>query len=297
MTQSMQQSGPGKKGLWIGAILMVIGVAGGIALVVFGAKSVVDTVNSYRRVDVRTGGSVSFSKAGRYDAFYEHPGIRRRRDLPPIQITLSGPGGQLTIDSDINRTNTTEHYSFGDHEGVRITRFNVAQPGRYQVRVLGEPIGNGVDEIAFGRGSITEGILGVIGGVLGGGLVMFIGLIVLITTAVRRGRYRRRMSQAGYGTGCVPPGGFASQGPWTPAGPGDAAGSWSPPAGQPGPPGQWPPPAVPPGPPGRPPGWAPPPGQPPASGRAQPSWPPPAPPSRSGPASDPDRPGWGAPGQ
>ena len=63
----MQQSGPGKTGLWVGVILMVIGVVGGIALIVVGAKSVVDTVNGFQRVNVRTGGVVSFSKAARYN--------------------------------------------------------------------------------------------------------------------------------------------------------------------------------------------------------------------------------------
>lgn len=290
--QPVVHGGPRRTGLWVGAVLIFIGVVGGIALIALGAKSLSDTVNGYERVDARQGGVVTFPKAGRYSAYYEEDGVRRRSDIPQIEIVLSGPGGRQTLTAQADGSTTTEHYSFGDHEGVRVTRFTIATPGRYQVSVLGagEPSTGRPVDIAFGRGSITKGILSVAGGILGGGLVVFVGLILLVATAVRRGRYRKRMAQGGYGGGY--PGG---PGGWPPAGPGAPPG-WPAPAGAPSTPPGWPAPAgAPGGPPEAPPGWAPP-----ASAPAPPAWPSPtspAPPSAPPPPPEPDGAGWASPGQ
>jgi hypothetical protein len=275
----------------VGAVLILIGVVGGIALIALGAKSLSDTVNGYQRVDARRGGVVTFDKAGRYSAYYEENGIRRRSDIPQIQIVLSGPGGRQTLTAQADGSTSTEHYSFGDHEGVRVTRFTISTPGRYQVNVVGagEPSAGQPVEIAFGRGSITKGILSVAGGILGGGLIVFIGLILLIATAVRRGRYRKRMAQGGYGGyGGGYPGG---PGGWPPAGPG-APPAWPAPAGaQGGPPG-WAPPTSPP----EPSAW-PPPTEP--SPAPPPSAPPPSAPPPSAPPPPPgsEGAGWGSPNQ
>lgn len=283
------RGGPRRAGIWIGVILMVIGVVGGLTLVLLGAKSLNDTVNGFQRIDLRQGGTVSFTKIGRYDAYFERPGVRRRRDIPPIRVLLSGPGGGLTLNSDIGRSNTTEHYSFGHHEGVRLTKFNVTTVGRYRVSVAvaGEPTTGLPGQLAFGKGSIAPGLIGIAGGVLGGGFIALIGFVTLIATLVRRGRYRRRMAQGAFG---APYGGGYPAGPtWPPSGPGSPAGPW-PPGDQTGPP----PPAPSSDPSTPPPGWAPPPGPPP--GAARPAWPPASPPG-PGPTSDPDRPGWGGRGQ
>ena len=184
----------------------------------FGAISLSNTVDSFRRVDAASGGAVTFSKTGRYSVYYERVGIKNRSDVPPIRITLSGGGRSQTLASDSAST-SEEHYHLGDHEGVRIGKLTIADPGRYQVTVNGEPTGSSADRIAFGKGSIVTGIVGVVGGLLGGGLMAFIGLIVLIVTAVRRSSHRRRMASAGYGGGPGAPGGY-QPGPWPPAGTG-----------------------------------------------------------------------------
>lgn len=283
MTYPTQKSGPGAAGIVIGIALIVIGVLGGIALVVTGARSTLHTVNSYKRVGATSGGAVTFSETGRWYAFYERPGIQNRSDVPPVRIELSGPGDPQVLFMD--STSTTEHYAFNGHEGVRITGFNITRTGQYRVRVLGESVVSPVDKIAFGRSSITKGLLGAVGGFLGGGFVAFIGLIVLITTIVRRGRHRKRMAYAAYGGGFGPPG-FGppgGQGPaWPPPGQ-TGPPPWAPPAGQPAQPNQ----------PGQFGGWAPP-SQPPGG------FPPPSPPPPSGtpgPGDDPGRAGWGGPGQ
>ena len=158
MTYPVQRKEPGKAGYIVGAILLFIGVAGGIALIAWGAYSVVDRVNHYQRVSVRTGGTVTFSDTGRYNAFYEAPGINdRRSDVPPLQIELVGPGGVRKVLSATEGSNGTDDtYSFGDHDGIRLTRFDIDQPGRYQVRVAGEP-GTATGEIAFGRAASPRG--------------------------------------------------------------------------------------------------------------------------------------------
>jgi len=274
VTYPMQKSGPSAAGILIGIALMVIGAVGGIVLTVASVQSVEHTVNSYKRVDASTGGAVTFSETGRYYAYYERHGIKNRGQIPPLRVKLSGPAGRQLLLTDIGRTGTNEHYDFGDHEGVRITGFDVPRTGQYRVTILGESAGTSGTEIAFGKGSITKGLLGLVGGLLGGGLIGFIGLIVLITTVVRRGRHRRRLAQAAYGGGYGPPGaygppGFGQPGTWPPSAPGPS--QWPAPPGQPGSP----------PPPGRPGGWA----------------PPPPPPPGSGATNDPGQPGWGGPGR
>lgn len=268
MTYSPRQGGPSKAGYWIGAVLMALGVIGGIALIGFGAKSLSDTVNSFRRVDAASGGAVSFSATGRYYAYYERVGIKDRSDLPPVRITLSRGGQSETLTSNSGRSGADEHYHIGDHEGVRIGAFTVRQSGQYRVTVNGEPGGSATDQIAFGKGSIVRGLVGVIGGLLGGGLLGLIGLVVLITTAVRRSSHRKRLAAVGYGPG--PPGGYGAPPAWPPASPGAPA-PWPPPGqvGQPGPPAQW---------------------------ASPPVWPPAAPPPGSGPTDDPEHRGGRDPG-
>ena len=287
-----QQSGPSKKGYAFGTLLLILGIVGGFAAIIGGVLAGTNRVNDYQRVPVGVAGrSISFSKPGRYDAYFERPGIRRRQQIPALLIRLDGPGGKQVLSSDLLRTSTNQHYDLNNHEGVRITGFDITTAGTYKVQFQGEPDQTGLDQIAFGKGS--QGVLfaGVLGGLLGGGLVGFIGLIVLISTAVRRRNHRRRF---GYAAG----GGFGSPGPYGPPGgygppPGGASPPqvWAPAA--PGGGGAWSAPGGPAEPSGQPPGWAPPPGPfPPAAPPPQaPAWPP----AGSGPPNDPGRPGWGDP--
>ena len=80
----MQQ--PGKTGYMVGAILMLVGVGGRDRADRGRRQSVVDTgqrLSASQRPHRRHGRR---SPGRRYNAYYEAPGIKRRRDIPPIQI-------------------------------------------------------------------------------------------------------------------------------------------------------------------------------------------------------------------
>jgi len=254
------RSGPGRAGYVIGALLLVAAAIGAAAVIALGVKSTVDRVGNYQRVSVTNGGEIDLAQPGRYYAYYERPGIKERSEIPfGLRIELVGPAGERQVlESDIGRTGTNEQYSFNGHDGVRFTGFQANRAGRYRVRVLGEPVGTPSASIAFGKGALSGLLGGAAVGVLGGGLLGLIGFILLIVTAVRRSRHRRRMAAANFGYGGAPGYGGPSFGSGPGYGPPAGPPGWAPPQGAPPPAGPpptgWPPPAGPPPPPGHDPG-------------------------------------------
>ncbi|MGN6693165.1 MAG: hypothetical protein ACTHN0_03230, partial [Aquihabitans sp.] len=128
--------------------------------------------------------------------------------VPQIDVTIIGPGGQAVA---LEPVAGSEEYQSGGHWGTRIGRFDAARPGTYAVTVAGGADVSGYDGIAVGDVH-PKGLWLIVAGVLGGGFVALVGLLVVILSAIRRGRAIKRARQAAapYPGGPVPPAGVSS---------------------------------------------------------------------------------------
>lgn len=254
----------GKAGLWIGALLIALGIIGGIAIAVISALGITRTIDDLQRVPINGGGTIHADHPGTYRLFLERPGIDNEGAFafsPGVRVI--GPDGELPIVGE--RVNKT--YSYSGHDGRSIGHFNAPRAGDY--RITTTVTGGTLDrsEIAVTAGDPIAGLVGVLVGVFGGIALVVVGAIVMIVSGVRRSRSRRELLGA---TG-VPLSGWAVPPPPGTSGPygapyGVPYGAGPPPP--PGAPGWAPPPQAP--------GWAPPP--PPPSAPGSPSGPPGGPP-------------------
>ncbi|MCB1039212.1 MAG: hypothetical protein KDA94_06745, partial [Acidimicrobiales bacterium] len=229
---------PGLAGIWIGSILIVVGIVGGIVLAVVGAVSVFNGIGDLQRVPIARGGTVTLEEAGAVSVYAERPSTQTGsgfnsggyRYVPPVGIIVTGPDGLAVAVH--TRSGSTTYYSDG-REGTEIARFRAEEPGQYRIETVlrGEPAP--YENLAVGNAIDTSGVVGIVGGVLGGGLVVIIGIVVLAVSLVRRGRARRRQTSPPWSSPPMP-GGPPVGGPgWAPppvAVPGGyGPGSWGPP--------------------------------------------------------------------
>jgi hypothetical protein len=272
---------PGKAGIWIGIVLIVVGIGVGIVLVVGGARSLFDGVSSLQRVPL-SGGTIELDEAGRQSVYLERPSFGTDSGFssgtssfaPPITVTVRGPGES---EVDVFSRSGSETYTWDGREGVLVASFVADEPGTYRVQAVLADDMEFYEGLAIGEALDFGGVAGILGGVFGGGLIILVGVIVIIVSAVRRSRAKRSQQPPYGGYGYGPPGAPAAWGNpgWAPPpvpSPGAAGPAWTPPASPPPTGGTWTPPASPP--------------------PASPGWvPPPAPPAPPGPP-----PGeWGAP--
>lgn len=286
---------PGLIGIWIGIALIVIGTVAGVVLVVRGASTLLDNVEDLQRVPI-SGGTIEINEPDEQSVYLERQSFTNETGFstgtgtfaPVVTVLVSDPSG---MDVFVEPRSSSETYSWNGREGVLVASFDATEVGTYTVQIVRADDLGAYDTIAVGRALDFGGLAGILGGVFGGGLIVVIGIVVIIISAVRRGKAKRRALAARYGQG---PGPGAAWGGGTPAGPGwapppvPAPGGygapspvWTPPP-PPGPSGgSWTPPAPPTAAPPAGPGWVPPPAPP----GTPPAGPFPGPPSNDGPIS------------
>jgi hypothetical protein len=234
---------------------MVLGLALAIAGGVLASTRSYSKVKGFQRISVQdTTGTVHFSHAGGYVAYYESRTVTDSTSqlIPPVGGTLTNQAANTTVILRTPYGNRSDgkikflHYDYKGHKGVALWQFHIDQPGTWQVRLQAAGPVPPDAAIAFGP-SIAKGV--VIGGILvvAGVVVLLGGLITLIVGLVRRRRHRREIRSGGFGGyggfGVAPP---ASATGWPPASgpagrpqtggagtssPGSAA--WPPPGGEP----------------------------------------------------------------
>jgi hypothetical protein len=214
---------------WVGVLLMVGGIVGGI---VFGVTRVSDAfgkVDDFPRVAVPGRADIDLD-AGGYTIFHEYPGASDAYGFsftPTVAIT--GPDGSLV---DLDSYAGSESYNLSGHEGRAVWTFDAPVDGSYRVEVRGEP--EPFEEIAIGTSYVGQMLLGIFGGIALAGLGVLIGGVLMIVIGVKRGRARRARQ---------PPPAFPPPGAYPGAVPAMAgAPTWA----APPPPGAWPPPQAPP---------------------------------------------------
>ncbi len=186
MASASGQGGPSSTGYWIGGILLALGVLVAVVLMASGVSQIVATVSEYRSMD--TPGEESFVlDRGEYRIYLFNEGAGGA----DVQV-LDVEGNALPLNRTLNSDEVTLDSVVLDFAGW----FETPTDGIYTVVVesdatggllFGPPIGDSA-VAAAGRAGL---------GALLGGLLFVAGVVVMIVTAVRRGRAKRPPSLAG----------------------------------------------------------------------------------------------------
>ncbi len=287
-------------GYWIGGGIIVVGAVVAVIWFVSGISSLFSAVDSYPRFTV-PGQITTPLEAQRYKVFAEYPGATT--DINGVfrvgDLTVTDSTGRPV---QVSSAYSEETYSWNGHEGRSIAEFTAPTAGNYTIEATLPPTRSTASvRLAVGRGLQPSALVPLFAAAGLGGLAVLAGIVLIVVTAVRRGRAKRRINPAPVHAYAYPgahPGPYGQWGaPPTP---------WGAPV-QPGPPGR-------PGPPAQPPAWGVPVGPPtgapmppPAGGSpyppptAQPptyqppTYPPPVSPPAQAPQTPPVvPPGWGA---
>ncbi|MCB1030645.1 MAG: hypothetical protein KDA95_04865 [Acidimicrobiales bacterium] len=287
---------PGKVGIWIGVILIVVGIIAGLALLIGGARSVLSGTSELERVSIYEGGYVELNETGTVSVYVEYRsgeagsgfGSGSPSVTPAMTVRVFGPDND---EIGVSPRRGDETYFRDGRDGVRIASFRVSQPGRHRIVPQLNANPAPYTDITVGNAVNIGGIVAIMGAIFGGGFIVLVGFIVLIVSIVIRSKAKKRQSPPSWPS--QPYGGYGGYGGYPVASAG-APGSY--PSGYPTPPPapSWAPPPVPD--PGSgygnsAPGWVPPPQAPAQSPPSSPSWAPP--PSESGtdlPPADPSGP-------
>src|SRR5262249_24110221 len=128
--------------VWLGILVLVVGVGGAIAWFVAGTVGLVHRVEDLPRVAVPRRGTLVLT-AGDYRIYAEYPGATSdpgpAQDLGPIPVTDSA-----NRSVDVNSPSTQETYSIGSHEGRLVATFHAPTDGPYTITVAGSGSLNGL---------------------------------------------------------------------------------------------------------------------------------------------------------
>jgi hypothetical protein len=245
---------PGAGRYVLGALLIAAGVITAIVLLVVWLVQASDRVDKFARFRVRPQGggqaTLTFAKPGTYTVYYEYEGkvdgtkISNDSD-PPSQLTIDikDPSGASVPLTDDNNDVT---FSFNGRAGRAIKKVKIPSAGEYSFSVTSSATDDFA--IAVGKevlGTIVPWIIGAAAAFLVG---LGLGLALIITTASKRGKVkrRRRLEQLAaqpyygapaYGATAAYPAQYPTPAQWSPPpGPAPAPSSASPPLSPPEPP-------------------------------------------------------------
>jgi hypothetical protein len=178
---------PGR--IWYLPALLVF--LGGFAWLIFGLFSLAGQVNSFQRVPLPAGGTVTLSHAGGYIVYYEAPGANRRNARVPafrIQVVPASAGAAV---ASLKTYGSNVTYGFSSHRGRAELTLQVTHPGTFRVVTQGAPPATAAADLAFG-GSIAGGIVKVVLLTL---LLVLVGaagaIVVFVIRLVKTQRQRR----------------------------------------------------------------------------------------------------------
>jgi hypothetical protein len=175
-----------RAGYWIGAGLIVLGVAGAILWGVLSFAGMGDEVEDFVRAPAPGAARVELEER-KYIVYVEGPGVGEDYS-PPVDIVISDPAGDAALA--LADYSGSLSYSMNGHSGSAVATVTPPRAGVYSLRAATTAGPAAGLQVALGdsiAGRIVRTILGAfaIGGL---GLVAGIGLIV--ATAVRRKRRR-----------------------------------------------------------------------------------------------------------
>jgi hypothetical protein len=170
------------------ALVAVLGIAAGIALIVSGVHAYIDKVEGFERVDVPGSAEVSLEDDGGYSIYYERPGLDTEDDLPPISVAVTAPDGSAV---DLDRYGSDVSYSVSGFDGRGVFTFTADNSGNYRVRTDGAS-----GQVAVGRGIGARFAGAVVAGVATILLAPLLGALLALVTFLRRSRAKRAQAVA-----------------------------------------------------------------------------------------------------
>jgi hypothetical protein len=226
MSATLEKPKPGLAAALL--IPFVIWVAASIVAVVFvvlGFQQAEDLYDDFARVPNEQATTVELSKAGGYRIWLESP-ESNDTVFSTATATVTGPDGE-------NVPVRTYSGSLEYNDASAVLTFDVDEPGSYTIEATDTGfdtsgtqflVGKGNPLAEVGKGFLYMGLIGTVGFV--------VALIIMIVMLVKRGRSKKRITQASFQSG-----GYGGPGGYPPAGGYQQPGGYPPPGGYPQQPG------------------------------------------------------------
>jgi hypothetical protein len=181
---------PGRIWYLVPALLIL----GGIAWVVFGFVSLSGMVNSFARVPLPAGGTVTLNHSGGYVVYYEGPGANSGQ-IPSfnVQIAPAAPPAAIAVGS-LRTYGSSVNYAIGSRQGRAVLTLQVVHPGQFTVALSGAGASTAGSDLAFGQ-SVAGSIVGIVLPTIG---LIFLGVASWIILFVIRLTRTRRARAQGY---------------------------------------------------------------------------------------------------
>lgn len=185
---------------WIGALLIIGGIVGGIAMIVAGVVSTSRTVDKFARFVAPTEGqTLNFSQSGTFTIYYEWDSevdgtlYRSPQEVPSgLRISFIDKDGQALP---VSSGGSSVTFSVSGRSGQSVGKVTIPQAGVY-VAIVQTDQASDQFVIALGKGVLGK-LLSYLGGGLAVGFIGFVsGLVILIVTGVKRGRRKRERQGA-----------------------------------------------------------------------------------------------------
>lgn len=233
-----QPRAPSSLGYWIGALLIVAGIGGGIFWGVTKAVDFQDAIDGFERAPVGQISTIELDE-GDYVVYAERGG-GDPLSLVVGEVRMRPAGGEGADEIEFEDYTSEFTYDIGTRAGRAQLTFSIDDAGAYRVRV--EDL-NSATTAAFGPSVASDLVSAIVGAFVIAIVGIVAGVILLIVTGVRRRRFRQRGWLDAWGG----PGAATTAGTWNPPPP--APGGWNPPppppaGGYPPPDGGFGPPAV-----------------------------------------------------
>jgi len=232
---------PGKGGIWLGVLLIVVGIGGAIATFIAQQAAYEGTVENLERALPGFRTELVFEETGTFTLYYEHAGeFTTRLDGSEQEITLAGPETPPEFDVRLLDQNGEEvrlrqdvpdvSYDASGFKGTAYRQVSIEDVGRFTLEIVPDADSSAF-ALAVGKGTVSEpsAVLPAVIGLIGLGL----GLLVILIAASRR---KRSMQSAASSAVPAPPPGYAvPTGPPEFAVPAPAPSDWSAPSTSGGP--------------------------------------------------------------
>lgn len=192
-----------------------------------------DVADDLARVPAGEAAEVDLASAGDYRIWLERPGASEEFALSAT-AEITGPDGEAIPARDYDT-----NLEYDDLSAV--LTFEAPEAGTYTFTVTesGFSESTGDTQFAIGKANpVGELGKGAVFMVIVGAVGFVIALILMIILLVRRGRSKRRITQAAFGSGGYGPGGFGGPGGYPQTAGNPPAGGYPQPGGYP-PPGSW----------------------------------------------------------
>jgi hypothetical protein len=232
---------PGKGGIWLGVLLIVVGIGGAIATFIAQQAAYEGTVENLERALPGFRTELVFEETGTFTLYYEHAGeFTTRLDGSEQEITLAGPETPPEFDVRLLDQNGDEvrlrqdvpdvSYDASGFKGIAYRQVSIDDVGRFTLEIVPDADSSAF-ALAVGKGTVSKpsAVLPAVIGLIGLGL----GLLVILIAASRR--KRSMQSAATSAAPALPPGYAVPTAPPEFAVPAPAPSDWSAPSTSGGP--------------------------------------------------------------